>query len=128
MKKYILLEHGGELELDFAIENANLLRKSEWEFKKYKAGPALMDKNGGTSRPYVGQKYDLTKMDLKLDGWNHDHCEICFTTIAEGETNKEYEFEGFHSDSSWICKNCHSIFIKPKELAEGIEMLKIIEK
>ena len=127
-KKYIILSNGGRLDLDFAIECATELRQTEWEFKKYKARQALKDINGGGIRPYVGQNYDPTKMELVKDGWTHDHCEICFATIAEGETDKEFEIDGFNSELDWICNNCYSTFIEPSNLNDGLENLSIIEK
>jgi len=122
-KKYIVLPNG-KVELDYVIE----LREHKWELKKYISPDALKDKNGGTAWLYVGQKFDPTKVDLIKGGWNHDHCEICHTTIAEGETEIEFENEGFYSEYEWICKNCHSNFIKPTDLESVLSEFEIIEK
>tara|TARA_R110002050_G_scaffold24289_1_gene65033 strand:- start:477 stop:881 length:405 start_codon:yes stop_codon:yes gene_type:complete len=127
-KKYILLSDGEELDLGFTIERATELRQTKWEFKKYKAGQALKDKNSGSTRPYIGQNYDPTKMEIINDGWTHAHCEICFAKIADGETEEESEIDGFHSDLDWICNNCYSTFIEPTEQADGLKKLSIIEK
>jgi len=127
-KKYIKLPSGGELELDYAIKCATELRESEWESKKYKFGKSLNDKNGGTSRLYVGQTYDPTKVNLIENGWTHDHCEICQSTISEGDSDSDYETEGYSSNFDWICKNCYSNFIEPVDLNTGIKKLNIIEK
>ena len=127
-KKYIKLPYGVELSLGYALESAQELRNSEWELKKYKFGKSLNDKNGGTSRLYVGQNFDSKKIDLIDNDWTHDHCEICQTTITEGDSASDFETEGYNSDFDWVCKNCYSIFIEPADLSTGIKKLNIIEK
>jgi len=126
--KYIKLPSGSELDLEYAIECATELRESEWELKKYKFGKSLNDKNGGTSRLYVGQTFDPAKVDLIDKGWTHDHCEICQTTISEGDSDSDYETEAYSSNFDWICKNCYSNLIEPMDLNTGIKKLNIIEK
>jgi hypothetical protein len=46
---------------------------------------------------------------LKKDGWNHEHCEICETTISE-YTNI---FGYVSNDGKWVCEKCYQIYIKP---------------
>ena len=127
-KKYVVLPNMGELELDYVIEQATELRKYNWTFKKWTSRPALIDKSGGRSSEYTGQNYDPEKTDLIEDGWTHDHCEICFATISEGDSDDDFETEGYNFENAWVCKSCYQKFIQPENLDAAINKMKIIEK
>jgi ribosomal protein L37AE/L43A len=120
-KKYILLENGGELELAYLIEKSNELRQYQWLLETWKPRPALIDKNGGSTREYTGQKFDPRYLEIVEKGWTHDHCEICFTMITDGD-------EAFESDGIWICDGCFHKFVKPEDLGISLKQLKQIEK
>jgi hypothetical protein len=112
--EYLNIPGIGDVELSQAIEDARELRKRDWEFEKWVSQPALIDRNGGTSRSYVGQSFDSSKIELVEDGWTHDHCEMCYCRISEGDDNSEFEIEGYKSGSSWICIKCYVLFVEPK--------------
>ncbi|WP_159076361.1 hypothetical protein [Flagellimonas amoyensis] len=123
IKKYLLVQNG-EIPVDYLIE----LRQYAWEFRKYSCPDALIAINGGSTWLYTGQKYDESKVTLIKGGWAHDHCEICYATISEGEATSEYEVEGYHSEFEWICKNCFTDFIQPMDLNSILKNHRIIEK
>jgi len=79
--------------------------KKDWEFKKWFFRPALVEKSGGGSSLYVGQKFDSAYFDLVENGWTHDHCEICFKTITDTKS-EESEDCGYFYNGDWICESC----------------------
>jgi hypothetical protein len=93
----------------------------------WKPTPALIDKSGGSSRQYVGQRFDPKYFNLVQDGWTHDHCEICFTTISNkegyGDTDGHVAENG-----DWICKECYKLFIEPNDVQETIKSLNTTTK
>ncbi|WP_394165163.1 hypothetical protein [Neptunomonas phycophila] len=51
---------------------------------------------------YVGQSYRPEYTELVEDGWNHDHCEICWWSLHEAddpESGEGYTVEG----RAWLC-------------------------
>ena len=126
-KVYVTIPNKGEHELTTLLDKVDYLRKETWSFKIWTPTPALIDKSGGSSRQYVGQKYDAKYFDLIKDGWTHDHCEICFHTISNIEGYGDGD--GYTSDSGdWICKECYNLFIQPKDVQTAIQSLKTVEK
>lgn len=120
--KYVILPNRGEFELDYIYEKSIELRKFKWSFTNWSFRPALVDINGN-SREYLGQDFDSDKFELIENGWTHDHCEICFTNISEGDNNSDFEIDGFEYDSDWICKCCYENLIEPIDLDKTIESL-----
>ena len=118
---YIILENGGELEIEYLIEQSNELRQYTWIPKIWKPRPALIDKNGGSSREYINQKFDPLYLEVVDNGWTHDHCDICFIMITDGD-------DAYESDGLWICNSCFHNFIEPKDLQSAIKLLKQIRK
>lgn len=127
-KTYIIMPNQGELDLNYLIETATELRKYKWDFKKWIKKPALIDKPSSSSREFVGQNYDSKYFDLVQDCWTHDHCEICFTTISEGDDDTKFETHGFNFENGWICRFCYENFIESENLYDAIEKFKKIEK
>jgi hypothetical protein len=126
-KTYVNIPNRGEFELNYLVETIVYLRQTNWTFKKWKASAALIEKSGGSSRPYIGQKFDNAYFDLILNEWTHDHCEICFTTIS-GNKNLG-EIDGFETNNrEWICKQCYNLFISAKIIDTVIKSLKTVTK
>ena len=47
------------------------------------------------------------------DGWEHEHCNICWEKIAEYA-----QLEGYFSEpNKWVCKQCFSNFVAPRSIA-----------
>jgi hypothetical protein len=38
------------------------------------------------SKPYHGEPFNEAEWTLKPDGWNHEHCSLCYATITDGMT------------------------------------------
>lgn len=89
-------------------------QKLNWEKKKWLTTIALVEKDGSSVREYVGQRFNTKYFEIKEDGWTHDHCEICYITISEGDNNLEFEIEGYNHGNKWICNNCYSQHIEMK--------------
>jgi hypothetical protein len=106
-----VLIHGNPWKVkDVAEEVANLV-KEDWHREIWKPAPALIHKKGGVSTQYRGQKFDPEKIDLVPDGWDHDHCAICWWTLHE--TGDEDEGIGYRNESNvWLCVECFRLFIE----------------
>ena len=80
-----------------------------WAWEKWRRMPALVAKDGSRITFYAGQEYDPTQFDLVLDGWGHDHCELCFKTITDfirqGGRAPVVD-EGYTNGSDWVCCEC----------------------
>lgn len=128
MSDWILLPNGIQAEVSHFVERAEELRKFEWTFQVFKNQPALIDKNGGTSRIYVGQNYDPEFINLVVDGWKHDHCELCTTRISEDTADFENQKEGYTFERTWICKSCFDNFISVTHLKTRIAAFKTLKQ
>ena len=42
--------------------------------------------------------------------WDHEHCELCFTTISDQGDNEKV---GYFDGKKWICTTCHNTYILP---------------
>ena len=125
---WVVFPDGGELELDDLVQTVNELKKYQWTHKKWVSTPALIDKSSGSIRQFGVQKFDNKHFDLKEDGWSHDHCEICWATISEGDNKKEFEIEGYNFGNSWVCNFCFDNFVNPDNLQDSIKKFKTIKK
>ena len=124
---YVTIPKKGEHELKNLFETVNYLRQVTWTFQVWTPMPALNDKNGGSSRPYVGQNYDPNYFDIVEHGWTHDHCEICFQKLSA--IIEFAEIEGFTNDNyEWLCKSCFELFFKADNIKTIISSLKTVEK
>jgi len=126
-KTYVTIPNKGDYELDSLLRIIDYLRQLTWRYKQWLPSPALIDKSGGSSQQYVGQKFDSKYFDLIEDGWTHDHCEICFATISN---KPDYGgSDGYVAENSdWVCRECFALFIQPKNAHEAIQRLKTKRK
>jgi len=84
----------GDIEIDHMREMYAELHTNDFRLFKWFPRPALIEKNRKTSWLYTGQKFDPDSIDFVQDGWTHDHCQICSTTISD--VDNEYSFsEGY---------------------------------
>lgn len=122
----------GVIELAYLTEQILNARNIEhdWQPKRWTPQPALIEINGGSSQLYHGQKYDPQYFNLVDDGWTHDHCLICFQTISNNsDQNEQVVSEGYTDQfNNWICHNCYSNFIQPKDYNAVLNDLKRIAK
>ncbi|MFL5740225.1 MAG: hypothetical protein ACJ75B_08405 [Flavisolibacter sp.] len=122
-KTYVTIPNKGDIELSYLLDTVDYLRQFSWIYKVWKPTPALIGKSGGSSTQYVGQQFDSKYFDLVEDGWKHDHCEICFTTISNKESYGDTD--GYENDNGdWICKECYNLFIIPADIHKTIKSLR----
>lgn len=117
----------GNIEIEHIREMYAELRHNNFLYTKWFPRPALIDKNGKTSWLYTGQNFDPKLIELVQDGWTHDHCQICSTTISE--VDNEYSFsEGYFDSYDWVCKSCYDLILKSDNIEEFINKSEKVEK
>jgi hypothetical protein len=55
------------------------------------------------SVPYTGQEYDPAQLRVCEDGWDHEHCYVCWADIDPGD-------DYWHNDDPWdleLCLACY---------------------
>ena len=95
-------------------EMVEVFRKDIWTRQKWTRQPALVARDGSYTQFYHGQAYDAEKFDLVPDGWDHDHCELCFKTITDfvrEEGRVPVVDEGYTNGDSWICRQCFQKYL-----------------
>ena len=107
-----VLIHGDAWLLDHIRDEIAWCRsKDGWVLKLWQKRPALVDKHHST--PYTGQPLRTPAQRVDPEGWNHDHCEICWWTLMESEDsarNAGYTFNG----KNWVCTECYEQFVAPE--------------
>jgi hypothetical protein len=94
------------VEQQFDPVDLKYYRSLDWVFQIWQPSPALIEKKGGgNARLYVGQNFDPKSFDLVEDGWNHDHCEICYETLCDNP--ESCQTEGYTADHQWLCRKCY---------------------
>ena len=119
--KFIVKSNGDEINLSVLRTELEWARKMEWIKSIWKPKPALMEIGGKSSRPYIGQKFDSKYFEIKNDGWNHEHCDLCSVGIYEND-------DLFISENQIICESCHSEFIVPKNINETLDEMNKVER
>lgn len=96
--------HGSDWKIADVVDEIRWCREKEgWCRRRWTLRPVLIDKHH--SSPYIGQKYDPSKVRLDPIGWTHDHCAVCYWTIHE--TDNPDEGEGYSFDGkTWVCIEC----------------------
>jgi hypothetical protein len=119
----VILLHGNEWKLKDVEDEVRYWTKENLIKEKYLARDALVDRIGGSSRPYSGKRFDEKNFRVVEKGWAHDHCEICFWTLRESED--EDEGTGYtDGNGNWICIECFEKLLnqksEPGESGNGI--------
>ncbi len=108
------------VEIDHIREMYIDLNFTRFEFKKWEARNALVDKQNKTKYLYTGQGYDANKFDLVENGWTQDDCQICFRTIGDYE-NEYTDSSGYFNGGDWVCKNCYEQILSSKNIEETLK-------
>ena len=69
----------------------------------------------GQERYLAGVSLEWADWHPPRPGWDHDHCEICWWKLVEGDDpsrNAGYTFNG----RSWLCTECYEKFVAPERL------------
>lgn len=107
--------HGNTWEVSHVEEEVRTCIDDPWSRQVWRPSPALIERKGGSSRFYYGQKYDPKYFDLVEDGWTHDHCLICWWALRESDDPEEST--GYSNESGgWICTECFERFVRDDEL------------
>lgn len=110
MSKYVTIR-GDSWKWADIEESVTWAQDQHWTKRKWIARAALISK--GSTSDYVGQKYNPEHTKLVDDGWNHDHCEICWWSLHEDGSSEHGE--GYTTDGhKWVCTECFTQFIEPK--------------
>lgn len=117
----------GDIEVDHIREMYVDLKGTTFQQMKWRPRPALVDKNGKTTRLYIGQKFDPNYIDLVEDGWTHEHCQICFVSIGEHD-NQYTQTEGYFNGYDWVCKSCYETVMITDNLEEKLTELPQYQK
>ncbi len=105
----------GNIEIEEVRDMYSELKGNHFELKKWFPRPALFDKNGKQSWLYTGQSFDPKFIELIEEGWTHDHCEVCSTTLSE--IDNQYSFsEGYFDGYHWVCKSCYDFVLKANDI------------
>ena len=86
-------------------ESAVELRRQKWTLRPWKKRPVLASLEGRNSVLYTGQPYDAKRYTVIPDGWNHDHCELCWQTISDF-TDENTIDTAYTDGSKWVCPGC----------------------
>lgn len=88
----------------------------QWKRKLFKSQDAdeyiIEDKK---VRRRIGQSmiFPVEEEGRKVsEGWDHEHCAICWETISESKQPYGYADQ----NGEWVCESCYSNFVQPKNL------------
>ena len=104
-----VLIHGAKwrvADLEDAVTNC---RASAWAKARWHPRSALRDRSSGATTVYEGQPYDPEQVELVSDGWDHDHCQVCWWTLSESADPAESA--GYTNGHDWICAECFERFV-----------------
>lgn len=95
-------------EPDYRKEWREECRRRHFERRVFESDRSLRaiepDEQGWyASQPYVGQEYDPRTFHIVEDGWDHEHCYLCYTHIEPGD-------DYWQSSEPWpleLCLACH---------------------
>ena len=110
----------GSIEIDHIREMYIELHAKDFSLIKWFPRTALIEKNRKTSWLYTGQKFDPKYIDLVQEGWTHDHCQICSTTISENDSENSFS-EGYFDSYNWVCKSCFELILTSDDIEELIK-------
>ena len=69
----------------------------------------LVARSGGRGggEKYVGQAYDPAAFEVVEDGWDHDHCEVCWVVASRAQTTRMRVTDDSRG-TDWLCTECYS--------------------
>ena len=59
-------------------------------------------------KPRPGEKFDPVIYERQKDGWEHEHCMLCMTTISQISGTQS---EGYTDGYNWLCVACYETYI-----------------
>ncbi|WP_431127593.1 hypothetical protein [Flagellimonas flava] len=120
MTTFVITSNRGELNLAILMGELEWARKAQWTESIWHCTPALVELDGKSCRPYVGQKFNEEHFKIVENFWTHEHCGLCVAGIVEND-------KIFTSDNNIICSDCYKEFILPEDIESIIQNMKKIE-
>jgi hypothetical protein len=98
--------------------------KKNWEPKSFELGLAASSRVLGTDGHYLRRERaidDPSQLEdgesLVVDGWDHEHCSLCYKHIRPGDV---YFFHAWGEGGSYLCTFCHTRFALTHIIGEVI--------
>lgn len=95
--------------------HVDMILERSWASARFESGDAVHFEIGGRPgwRPADSSPLPREKSrELRVGGWDHEHCEICTTRIGVGG-----EPTGFVDPKErWLCSSCHGKWAVPCDL------------
>ncbi len=92
-------------------------RTEQWNRKEFVSVDTVEYSDGKTRiSGKVGQDAphpSFKKTRIVKDGWDHEHCEICWEKIAQYAQPYGYE----SNTGKWICEKCYSDYVEPQRIS-----------
>ncbi|HKP02417.1 MAG TPA: hypothetical protein VJU77_03560 [Chthoniobacterales bacterium] len=75
----------------------------------------------GETRGWGKAGYDVPKgatpTQIEVEGWDHEHCELCRKGIGKGGDSAGY----IDPDDHWLCAECYGRYAEPRNLAFALD-------
>jgi hypothetical protein len=55
------------------------------------------------------------RVEIVEDGWDHEHCQICFQNISTFEEDEHFGYANQNDD--WLCESCYQKYVVSKSLS-----------
>ena len=59
--------------------------------------------------------YPDGRVEFVKDGWDHEHCQICFQNISTFEEGEHFGYVNQNDD--WLCESCYQKYVASKSLS-----------
>ncbi|WP_139362358.1 hypothetical protein [Hymenobacter sp. CRA2] len=100
--EWVRIPNRGNSEINYLIDNVEVARKGKGNFSRLRYSEVYPDSS-------------------------HVHCEICWMTIANGNSN-DIETGGYYANETWVCDQCFHIFIEPEDYMRVVDTFERIPK
>jgi hypothetical protein len=82
----------------------------KWEKRIFTPTDAVKEKIGETiaTRKLRPGESNIPKENIIHDGWNHEHCRLCWKTISPQASD---EHMGYVDKDDWLCESCWERYI-----------------
>lgn len=94
-------------------ERVEIVLDSTRQWHKARFQPTGAVRFRGPDGVWLGEVADSDNEGLVKDGWDHEHCAICWKTIALTSQPEGYVSE----QGNWVCESCYTSFVEPGSLA-----------
>lgn len=92
-----------------ACRRIRALKDCHFVQRAFRPRPALRSREPEqgyyTVKPYHGRPYNQATWALVPEGWDHEHCCLCYQSIDAGDT-----YWGNRRDATTLCTRCFAAF------------------